>query len=109
MTPPPVSPYPTTVLFTPHISTSKTKGNTTSKRFQDEIYAPNGAQSFIANLPVPTKSETDISFAYFADPNIDYYTGIIDCSDPRDFIAKTQSNPDPENTSYNEATAGTHA
>ena len=89
MTPPPVAPFPITVPITPLRSTEKTKITLTSKMFQDKIYAPHGAQAFLATLPYPTQSETDISLTYLADLNIDYNTGIINCSDPRDFVTKT--------------------
>ena len=87
----------------------KTKGTLTSKKFQDEIYPPRGAWYFLANLTVPTQHNTDSYLDYTSDINTDYDTGIINCSDPRDFFDKTIHKDDPENPSYNEAMTGTYA
>ena len=67
--PPPVYPSPITVPSKPCRISLKIKGNTTSKSFQYEIYAPHDAQYFLATLIVPTKSDTDISLDYLADLN----------------------------------------
>ena len=87
--PPPISSSPITVPVTLRCSILKTKGTLASKRFQEEIYGPHWDQSFISTLPVPTLSETDSYLAYLADLNTDYDTVIINCSDHRDFVAKT--------------------
>ena len=107
--PPTVATSPITVPVTPRHSTHKTKGTLTSKIFQDEIYVPYGAQAYLSTLPVPTQYEIDGSLAYLFDPNTDYDTGIIYCSDTRAFVAKTRRNYDPNNSSYNESMTGTHA
>ena len=59
--PPHVATSLITFLVTTCRSTRKTKGTLTSQKFQDEIYAPHGAQYFISTLPVFTKSDTDSS------------------------------------------------
>ena len=88
MPPPTDDPYTIIVTVTPRLSTLRTKGTITYKRFQDEIYAPHGDLDFLATPSVPTQYNTGISLACLADINIDYDTGIINCSDPRAFISK---------------------
>ena len=77
--------------------------------FQDKIYVPHRDQAFLYTLTSLTQYETDISLAYHHDLNSEYDTGIIYCSDPWDFITKTQCQSDPDNHSYNEAITGPHA
>ena len=67
--PPHYDPYPITVLVTSRRITIKTKGTLTTIRFQDEIYAPHGAQKFLDTLQFPTQSDTDSSLAYLDDLN----------------------------------------
>ena len=86
-------------MVTPLYSTSKTKDTLNYKMFQDKIYGPNGDQAVLATLPTPTRSETDSSLYYISDLNTDYDTGIIKCSDPRAFLAKTWRRFDTYNTS----------
>ena len=108
---PPSTVYPSPIIVpvTPHHSTCKTKGALTSKMFQDEIYSPHGAQVFLSTLPVPTQSYNDVFLAYLADLNTYYDTGIINCSGPRGFVAKTRRKSDSRNPSYNESMTGPHA
>ena len=40
---------------------------------------------------------------YLSYLSTDYYTGIINCSDPKAFVAKTRYQYNPDNTSYNES------
>ena len=74
MPPPTAALSPITVPVAPCRITRKTKGTFTSKRFQDKIYGPHGAQAFISTLPVPTRYETDSSLSYLADIHTHYAT-----------------------------------
>ena len=98
--PRPVSPSLISVTVTPHCSNCKTKGIFTSKRFQDEIYSPHGAQAFPSTLTVTTQYDTDSQLDYLVGLNTYYDKGTINCSDPRAFVSIIQPKFDPENPSY---------
>jgi hypothetical protein len=93
--------FPAHETHTPstRVSSRSNKGQH-STRYIDEV--------FLSSVNKTSQSSQDSRLAYVADLSTDFDTGLLNCTDPRAYVAKTR-NKDPDTPTYQAAMTGPHA